>query len=113
MKNYKLDVYLHQILTGQLSIDTHGDMTFLYDDYYLESMKNFPLSHSLPVQKTPYSTKHCRPFFSGLLPEAHMRATIARQLGISEKYECFCLNLAQKIGLNAVDASIHYADDTL
>lgn len=29
--------------------------------------------------------QQCRPFFSGLLPEAHMRTAIARQLGISEK----------------------------
>jgi len=54
MKNYKLDVYLNQTLTGQLSIDIHGDMTFVYDDYYLENNKNAPLSHSLPVKKTPY-----------------------------------------------------------
>lgn len=217
MKNHKLDVYLHQILAGQLSIDTHGDISFVYNDYYLENKKNPPLSHSLPVQQAPYSTKQCRPFFSGLLPEAHLRTAIARQLGISEKNdfallaaiggecagavmilpqntsivqlkpdyriikkqdvleilqtmhqrpmivgedgirlslagaqdklpvaiiegniaipmngapsthilkpinrdfpslienECFCLNLAQKIGLNAVDASIHYTDDT-
>lgn len=217
MKKHKLDVYLNQALAGQLSMDTHGDMSFVYDDGYLEHKKNLPLSHSLPVQKPPYSTKQCRPFFSGLLPEAHMRTAIARQLGISEKNdfallaalggecagavmilpqntsivqlkpdyniikkqdvleilqtmhqrpmivgedgirlslagaqdklpvaiidghlaipmngapsthilkpinrdfpslienECFCLNLAQKIGLNAVDAAVHYADDT-
>lgn len=215
MKHDKLDVYLNQTLTGQLSIDKYGDMTFVYDDGYLKNNKNFPLSHSLPLQKRPYSIKQCRPFFSGLLPEAHMRTAIARQLGISEKNdftllaaiggecagavtilpqntsmaqlkpdykiikkqdvleilqtmhqrpmivgedgmrlslagaqdklpvamiegniaipmngapsthilkpinrdfpslienECFCLNLAQKIGLNAVDALIHYAD---
>lgn len=217
MKNHNLDVYLNQILAGQLSIDAHGDMSFVYDDDYLENKKNIPLSRSLPVQKKLYSMQQCRPFFSGLLPEAHMRTAIARQLGISEKNdfallaaiggecagavmilpqntsivqlkpdyriikkqdvleilqtmhqrpmivgedgirlslagaqdklpvaiiegniaipmngapsthilkpinrdfptlienECFCLNLAQKIGLNAVDAAVHYADDT-
>ncbi|KTD35463.1 hypothetical protein Lmor_0910 [Legionella moravica] len=85
MNNHKLDVYLNQILTGQLSIDAHGDMSFAYDDYYLENKKNPPLSHSLPLQKNMYSMKQCRPFFSGLLPEAHMRTAIARQLSISEK----------------------------
>lgn len=85
MKNHKLDVYLNQMLAGQLSIDTHGDMSFVYNDGYLENKKNLPLSHSLPLQQAPYSTKQCRPFFSGLLPEAHMRTAIARQLGISEK----------------------------
>lgn len=217
MNSHKLNVYLHQILAGQLSIDTHGDMSFVYSDSYLENKNHPPLSHSLPVQKASYSTKQCRPFFSGLLPEAHMRTAIARQLGISEKNdfallaaiggecagavmilpqntsivqlkpnyktikkkevleilqtmhqkpmivgvdgirlslagaqdklpvaiiegnlaipmngapsthilkpinrdfpslienECFCLNLAKKIGLNTVDATIHHADDT-
>lgn len=216
MKNHKLDVYLHQILAGQLTV-TQGELAFIYDSHYQENAKNPPLSYSLPLQKAPFSTQQCRPFFSGLLPEAHMRTVIARKLGISEKNdfallaaiggecagavtilpqntpitrlkpdykmiprenvlevlqtmhqrpmivgedgirlslagaqdklpvalveghlaipihgapsthilkpvnrdflslienECFCLNLAQKIGLNAVDASIHYADDT-
>src|SRR5262249_11347716 len=85
MKNHKLDVYLNQTITGQLSIDAHGDMAFVYDEHYLENRKNRPLSRSLPFQKTPYWAKQCRPFFSGLLPEAHLRTSIARQLGISEK----------------------------
>lgn len=84
MRN-KLDVYLNQILTGQLSIDAHGDMVFAYDEQYIEGNKNQPLSQSLPLQKKPYNVVQCRPFFSGILPEAHLRVSIARQLGISEK----------------------------
>ena len=83
--NHKLDVYLNQTLTGQLSIDAHGDMMFVYDDKYIEDSKNHPLSQSLPLQKRTYEAKQCRPFFSGILPEAHLRASIARHLGISEK----------------------------
>jgi serine/threonine-protein kinase HipA len=83
--NHKLDVYLNQTLTGLLSIDAHSDMVFVYDDHYIEDKKNLPLSQSLPLQNQPYETKQCRPFFSGILPEAHFRASIARHLGISEK----------------------------
>lgn len=85
MKNHKLDVYLNQNLTGQLSIDAQGDMLFIYDHHYIEDKKNQPLSQSLPLQKQPYEAKQCRPFFGGILPEAHVRASIARHLGISEK----------------------------
>lgn len=85
MENHELDVYLNQKLTGQLSIDADGDMRFAYHHHYLENEKNLPLSRSLPLQETPFTMKQCRPFFSGLLPEAHLRSTIARQLGISEK----------------------------
>nr|WP_237702710.1 hypothetical protein [Legionella longbeachae] len=30
----------------------YGDMSFVYDDGYLEDKQNLPLSHSLPVKKT-------------------------------------------------------------
>lgn len=85
MKNHKLNVYLNQTLTGQLSIDMHHDMIFVYDAYYIENRKNQPLSQSLPLQKELYTTRQCRPFFNGILPEAHLRTAIARHLGISEK----------------------------
>jgi len=80
-----LDVYLNQTLIGYLSIDPQGDMAFIYDQAYASNKQNQPLSQSLPLQTTVYDAKQCRPFFSGILPEAHLRASIARQLGISEK----------------------------
>lgn len=82
MKN--LDVYLNQILTGQLSMDVHGDMSFVYDKEYIQD-HNYPLSQSLPLQEEVFNAKQCRPFFSGILPEANLRTSIARHLGISEK----------------------------
>lgn len=78
MKNHKLDVYLNQTLTGRLSIDAYGDMVFVYDSHYMENKKNRPLSQSLPLQEQPYEARQCRPFFSGILPEEHIRASIAR-----------------------------------
>lgn len=81
----KLDVYLHQNLIGCLSIDSHGDMAFSYALAYASNQQNLPLSQSLPLQAEAFDAKQCRPFFSGILPEAHLRASIARQLGISEK----------------------------
>lgn len=80
-----LDVYLNQTLIGYLSIDKQGDMAFIYNQAYASNKQNLPLSQSLPLQEAAYDAKQCRPFFSGILPEAHLRASIARQLGISEK----------------------------
>ena len=45
-------------------------------------------------------------------PSTHILKPINRDFPSLIENECFCLNLARKIGLNAVDASIHYADDT-
>ncbi len=81
----KLAVYLNQTLIGELSIDTHNDMIFTYQKEYAENKKNQALSQSLPLQTAAYDAKQCRPFFTGILPEAHLRTAIAKQLGISEK----------------------------
>jgi serine/threonine-protein kinase HipA len=81
----KLDVYLHQTLIGCLSIDSQGDMAFTYTPAYASNKQNLVLSQSLPLQADAFDAKQCRPYFSGILPEAHLRASIARQLGISEK----------------------------
>lgn len=85
MKINKLDVYLHQTLTGQLSIASTGELSFRYDESYLHQTQSPPLSFSLPLSDKNYSAVQCRPFFSGLLPEANLRSALARQLGISEK----------------------------
>lgn len=53
MNNHELDVYLNQTLTGQLSIDTQGDMTFVYEESYRTQENNLPLSRSLPLQMKP------------------------------------------------------------
>ncbi len=82
---HKLHVYLNQTFIGQLSISAQGDMTFAYERTYAENQENQPLSQSLPLIITEYDAKQCRPFFSGILPEAHLRTAVARQLGISEK----------------------------
>lgn len=60
-------------------------MEFTYDPEYLRHEKHQALSQSLPLQKNAFTNKQCRPFFSGILPEAKLRAAIARHLGISEK----------------------------
>jgi len=83
MKN-DLDVYLNQSKIGQLIIDVQGDMVFTYHPDYVRT-NGQPLSQSMPLQEKTYSARQCRPYFSGILPEAHLRASIARQLGISEK----------------------------
>jgi len=45
-------------------------------------------------------------------PSTHVLKPINRDFPSLIENECFCLNLAQKIGFKAVDASIHYADET-
>ncbi|WP_028383517.1 HipA domain-containing protein [Legionella moravica] len=45
-------------------------------------------------------------------PSTHILKPINRDFPSLIENECFCLGLAKKIGLNAVGAAIHYADNT-
>jgi serine/threonine-protein kinase HipA len=81
----KLDVYLRQELTGQLTQDEHGQMSFSYAESWLKNPNAVPLSHSLPLRKERFSRNECRGFFAGVLPEQAQREIIAKNLGISAR----------------------------
>ncbi len=81
----KLDVYLRGELAGQLVQDEHGQMSFCYEEGWLNNPKAIPLSHSLPLRKERFSRNICRGFFAGILPEESKREIIAKNLGISAR----------------------------
>jgi serine/threonine-protein kinase HipA len=80
-----LDVYLHDNLVGQLTQDKHGQISFSYDENWLNNYAAIPLSQSLPLQKGTFKQKQCRPYFAGILPEEDQRDIIAHNLGISAR----------------------------
>lgn len=79
-----LIVYFGKEITGRLWLDEKRRFNFEYDRSWLEKETAIPLSLSLPLQAEPFTDDLSRPFFSNLLPEADMRRTIARSLGLSE-----------------------------
>src|SRR5579864_8209113 len=80
-----LDVYLHNELVGHLIQDDGGQMVFDYTEGWLQKAGATPLSQSLPLRKQRFTTKECRGFFAGILPEESKREIIARNLGISAR----------------------------
>src|SRR6185312_7781283 len=90
-----LDVYLLNHLVGKLEQDESGRLSFRYIEQWLSSPFAHPLSQSLPLQEKPFTTKECRPFFAGVLPEEYKRELIARNLGISARNDFAML---EKIG---------------
>src|SRR5215467_3577012 len=80
-----LDVYLHTDLVGHLRQGDDGDMSFQYDESWLQGAGAVPLSHSLPLRPERFRRKECRGFFAGILPEESKREMIARNLGISAR----------------------------
>ena len=79
-----LDVYLHDVLAGQLVQGKGGALSFAYDGSYVEG-GNLALSISMPVQEQGYDGTEVRAFFSGLLPDDIVRHRLAKYLGVSEK----------------------------
>lgn len=80
-----LDVYLNENHVGELRQDGAGQISFTYNEQYLENKGAQFLSHSLPLRKETFDFRECRAFFSGILPEGEIREIIARNLGISQK----------------------------
>lgn len=79
-----LNVYWGQRLVGRLWRDEKSSLRFQYDPAWLSTPGASPISLRLPLQKEPFDPEHARPFFANLLPEADVRARIARGLGVSE-----------------------------
>jgi serine/threonine-protein kinase HipA len=77
--NRELDVYLFDLLVGHLTQDKLGDIAFSYEPTATA------ISISLPVREEPFTSKACKGFFAGILPEQRPRELIAKNLGISVK----------------------------
>lgn len=74
-----LDVYFKNKLAGFLNYES-GQLSFRYNEDYLKSLDNPPLSASLPLNENIYDDRVTSPFFDGLLPEDTARVQIARIL---------------------------------
>jgi serine/threonine-protein kinase HipA len=80
-----LSVWWDNGLVGALHVDPHGDLSFVYDQAWLDDPDGRPISQSLPMRAEPFNRREARPFFAGLLPEEAQRQAIAETLGISER----------------------------
>ena len=79
-----LSVWWDEAIAGELRLDEHGDMSFVYSTEWLANPIRRAISISLPKRVEPYERRQCRPFFSGLLPEESVREVVASALGISK-----------------------------
>ena len=75
-----LDVYLNNQLAGKLIQGWRGGLSFTYD-----RDASMGISLSLPLREESFEGDKVKAFFSGLLPDEHLRQKLARYLGLSEK----------------------------
>ena len=88
-----LDVCLLHRRAGRLIQEDTGRLCFVYDDAWLRTADAQPISRSLPLGSGPFDHRRCRPFFSGLLPEADVRRAVARALGVTPRNDFVLLEL--------------------
>jgi len=85
----KAVIKMHDAVAGWLTQDENG-YHFVYDENYLISKLNEPISLTLPLQKDVFTNKVLFPFFDGLIPEGWL-------LDIAEKN--WKLNQRDRMGL--------------
>ena len=64
----KAKVYMHEIWAGTLIEDDDG-FHYKYEEEYLNNENAEPISLTLPIKSSKYSSKILFPFFDGLIPE--------------------------------------------
>lgn len=80
-----LKVFWNARPVGDLWLDDKRELAFQYHDSWLSDPHASPLSLRLPLRPEAYASETTRLFFVNLLPEANVRAHVARRLGVSEK----------------------------
>ena len=83
----ELYVLYDESIIGKLAHTQSGWLIFRYDVSWLNKQEAFPISVSMPLREEEFSDNVTRPYFSGLLPEGHIRENVARKLGVSPRSE--------------------------
>ncbi|MFN3229325.1 MAG: type II toxin-antitoxin system HipA family toxin [Asticcacaulis sp.] len=81
--NRALCVWWQGTVVGDLILNEHGDLDFVYATAWLDDATRPPISASLPKRAEPFNRRQTRPFYSGLLPEEAVLESVARKLGLS------------------------------
>ncbi len=95
-----LNVYLKNVFVGQLHWNLK-ELTFSYDSDYISKHAN-ALSLSLPLDGS-FDSSAVEAFFSGLLPDEHLRKKLALYLKVSTENT---FGLLKEIGAECAGAVI-------
>lgn len=80
----KAEVKYQDRTAGWLIQDEEG-FHFLYDKAYLESPESRPVSLTMPLQRSAYSSRTMFPFFDGLIPEGWLLEIAERNWKINPR----------------------------
>ena len=100
----ELHVFLNAERIGVLAQD-NGAMSFAYTPEYLRSPDAYPLSQNLPLTDEVFRDPKVENFFSNLLPDERIRATVAMILHVSEDNT---FGMLKRIGADCAGAVSFY-----
>lgn len=80
-----LYVYLYGIFAGKITRKDSGELSFKYNDEYLQLKTARPLSVSMPLTEQVYENEISLPFFSGYLPDGEALKQLAVGLNCSKE----------------------------
>lgn len=84
MAEEQLAVYLDGVRVGTLAQNTHGGLSFQYDDTYRHDETTVPLSLSMPKEARTHPNKRVLAFIAGLLPDSEPALQrLGRKYGVS------------------------------
>ena len=79
-----VDVYLDNMLAGQLFERNRDDYEFAYNVQYLADSKTPAIALSLPKREKPYRSSRIFPFFTNLLPEGSNRKAMCANFKVDD-----------------------------
>ena len=93
-----VDVYLDNMLAGQLFERNRDDYEFAYNVQYLADSKTPAIALSLPKREKPYRSSRIFPFFTNLLPEGSNRKAICAEQILSDSVNASDCQLKEPSG---------------
>lgn len=100
----ELHVFLNTTRIGTLAQD-NGILSFAYSPKYLRLSDTYPLSQNLPLTDEVFHDPAVENFFSNLLPDERIRATVAMILHVSEDNT---FGMLKRIGADCAGAVSFY-----
>jgi len=83
----KLYVHYEAQLVGELKRDENLVLSFKYDQDWLNSSNNFPLSLAMPLSEEVFSNAITLSFFENLMPEGEVRHHLEQTTDIKQPFE--------------------------
>lgn len=94
-------IYYQDILAGWFA-ETEEGFSFVYDANYLSRKNAQPISLTMPIRQTPYTSTVLFPFFDGLIPEGWLLDVALRNTDVSTLDRMSLLLLCCKDCIGAV-----------